>query len=1710
MKRRMRKIGAMFLAVLLLVTLNINPTVVIAQAIIDSHVFENIKVIHQNLVRLATNGTLSTVYAEDTDTDTDTSPDVYVTVNCDHADEIDDLMGLEDITLTDLKNYGIKNVVEIKGTIEEGDAQIVSAVGDVKQTLQGLSGQLSQIQHTIELMQHNYRVAHLYSLNNEDSGSLWRPYTADVPYVSDFAMVSGPFANVYTGYWDTAVTTLYKPQSAKAERALEILGYDAIVRYEGVVLQKSVSAKHVSGMGEQSTVYGPLDGNDTSSAWTIATVEREEIGTESVTWLDAVTLLYKALGQEQYTYQSFMSRNPSITPETSPAFQNLANPVPDANGQYQGYDFKMFLSRSNVISGTSGSSKQTPIYWNKAISDGFIPVGVSLDDAIIGTDFLKLAWKMMVAYGEPEMTKDETMALLQVYGTNYPVSLGLDTADAWAYLKVRGCLADEVLYYITKPVSRDELLDICMRVKDKDSRLNYKDIQISLDIGELLRDNGYYPVKDLDFSMGSFSSSIEIDYSKKTSYAYAVVMSDDMRLSTNGALRAYSDPECTHEIEGFTDPYPTYTIEGTPTLLFTVPIDYTGNIYVCKKDLASGTIINDGAVKVISIPSNLLGGGIFAGSFTLQGDVAVATEQSYNSLDLKVADKTLQEYADFVRAGRERPTPTVASLTATPLEKLSLYMDALTSPMVAYAAPTTNLMVADGGSGSSTVKLQHTASWEKLEGNDGKIGNLSTLPLTADQIPDGRDVSCFDTSSQLPGITVAADPSSLLYSRMYYMTNWITSDNSPVKAMTSGKYVFTHLSGPEAVFELRQSSKPSANEVLYALLSRNSYSSTVIPTHTDQQYISLYNGVNEEMLKLASDLRTLDENTTDHDPTHADKKYKWLPMYALGVEPKTNVSGLTLINDKFKYGETWAVNMLRFGDLNVDVNEKVTSAIQNFGLSATDYDVDSDSFEFTVSSSKSRDFEDMLGAFADENNSSNSSTNSQSDIVNIQRDVASSVVMSRNEEKLLSWESLLKAQIVEPVTGGGFPQQEADGCYYIWTKFGQVKVNTLRSTIQIGTTIYDLHGSIEGGKDPLLAYMDNSDENKMFYLDVRCVMGLVKNEFIRTDNTLTIETNSIGSGNYVIYDIGANGTSSNVFDATEVGSYNFPEVKGLSYLSNLGLGNNAPAFGASSARISLLTKTVYDNDYWVDSSYNRIILNSFVPTANWLVVINQSETDTGASLFVYYPKAPFVYGFANEAGTISTVSEPSEYAQSGWNNAIQESKALPKLYEALRSCYCPNNEEEPVEWYDKMSWAAATHLYQMTELWYLSPNYVIREFKITSNTVSNVFAYDNFGDPVTKEITDASNAEVKNYEYADEGKADGAIYWLESIGFVYNMPTISDFTLEKYFSGQYPLPIAVTSKSVSSANQLGIVNYNMNYWGTWINKDNQAQDRVPYGYSLDDKGYVHYKDGSTLISSDSLPKQSDGLSDEILPYYPPGYDGDSMVLAPSGIYFYFGGNTKENVPATTVSQSLTTLNEFYYGSSRVTFKSINNDNTASYEMGSTSYYPIKMDNSSTFYRVYRLKNHDVLINNGNILMGGSSSIHDVIVDSYVVEPPDNPLDRLGATTLLRMIDEGSSWLIVVAFQVIPIIGIILMTILIGLSFLGQNKVVQTLAEKVIDPVRILTFGARNITNWHFKKVLIPCMLLYITFALFYNGNLIKIVMWLGEVYGVVSKYFKMM
>jgi hypothetical protein len=176
---------------------------------------------------------------------------------------------------------------------------------------------------------------------------------------------------------------------------------------------------------------------------------------------------------------------------------------------------------------------------------------------------------------------------------------------------------------------------------------------------------------------------------------------------------------------------------------------------------------------------------------------------------------------------------------------------------------------------------------------------------------------------------------------------------------------------------------------------------------------------------------------------------------------------------------------------------------------------------------------------------------------------------------------------------------------------------------------------------------------------------------------------------------------------------------------------------------------------------------------------------------------------------------------------------------------------------------------------------------------------------------------------------------------------------------------------------------------------------------------------------------------------------------------------------------------------------------------STKYNPIAIDGSTKVYRVYRSTSFDVLIiEPDNIAANYGSGVGEVEIDDYYTNPLEDWLTGLGTSDLITAIDEGASFLIIFTFEVMPIIGIILMTILIGLSFVGEIKIVQILCTKFIDPVRILTFGNRDITNWNWRKVLVPCILLYIAFALFLNGNIIRIIMWGAEWYGTIMKWAK--
>lgn len=1677
--------------------------------------------------------------------------------------------------------------IALSGTIEGYGNTITTQLGEVNKNLNTLDVDLKNIQNQIALQQHKYRVAHLYSINNMSNTSYWRPYSDEVPYVKDFATIMGQFANVYTGYWDANVNKITNPMTSKTSRALEILGYDAIVRYEGVIMQESYKGTPTTGVnGEsgESMVYKPLNEADgTGNAYTLATVRHVEIGTDAITWLDAVTLLYKALDQEVVTYQSFMARNDSITPETSPVFQNLSNPVPtieaDGRQHYEGYDFNIFLSRSNIITGTSApeGAKHIYVYWTKAVQDGFIPASADMDSSISPVQFLQLARKMMIAYGEPEMSLDETKALLQVYGTNYPIQLGVDVADAWAYLKVRGCLSDDVMTSLSGAVSRDDALDICMRIKDEDSRLDYKNIDIVLDIGELLRDDGYFPVYDLEFGTNEFATSVEYDYSAIDKYGYCIAMTNDASIGKTGTLRVCSEKNVDKLIPNAVAIATDYEVDGYRAVLFTVPKNYTGDVWLAMIDMTvpstnNGNIISgNNGQEWIQLPANCLGGGLYFGQFTVdtKNKTSVVNLNMRHEFDYLGNDSRFIPYADKERASEVENDNTTTGTTnvglrsdATILEKLAYNFDKYTSPMTAQAS-------FDSSADSSdtepiydiTLKFDNDfrvlSKISYVDGDTALSGFPSGVEILKPWTPSKSNIYRVNTDDVVPGVIAASKARSLLVTRLY-----------SVGSMPAIKDAFT----------------PESNFVF------SGYSG-----HLDSNMQTPNNAITIsdiiEILLHERDLNGLPYNTGTKDlfDNRENKNKLFIASYVLGLSTwespwymafKTSDDGQWQYNDWVQGYVTPVIEWANSNMYIMKAHNGVTSANLNVAAGYADGIPDTDSeLSKTINnyvadmynhkriksatatsvvggmkySFKMRDEDckkdlqteigivsaarfDVKAGYVKNTSDTGSAAVGSSEIADIHRSVCESIIMSRDEAKLFKWQDLVNAGVVYPTATGGEPK--LNGQYYTFYSYaGLVRVNDIQNTIQIGTTLYDLMPA-NGQDDIVLVYCDN-DNNGEMYIDVRCVMGVCQYDFKRDPGKAIKNLDSIGAGDMVVYSLNSDGLGSPLFTKFDINCYNFPEIPNGLLSTNL----SDDTVPVNAMPMIVYSSTIYDNyenaipdqlnpnganqTYWPDLNVSRLGLSSFAPVANWIMIIDQDAADnTSASLFVYYPIAPFENGYANTSADETSLKQVKDPGKDWESLTVSQSALVNQI----------NNDygSKMNKWYIQMTIEAIQHMYEKTGFWYFGPNVVIREFKLQASTVANCDAWNDWddsldgGDIITVKVDPNDTASATKAVYKNGGNSVGAIYWLEGIGFVYNMPTVEEFSLEKYLNGVYPLPIACTGMDSGTAAKIGLINYNLNYWGQMNTNANSGDvkvfnpgNSVPYGYTLTGNlGYVNYKDFNVLTggAKDNLPPNvsanPDAVKDSSLlmqPFYPASSDvntSDPMQLAPTGVYYKIGTLAPEKVYANGLSQVITNSNLFFYGSSRITLDTPGQNGVYFY-MISKNYNPIMLSNNAEFYRVYRNTTLDVLVCTDGLQVGASNPLTDVIIDDYQTLTPDNPLDNFGVfSKLLDDIDEGTSLFITIAFVIIPMVGIIFMTILIGLAFLGQNRVVKDICEKTIDPVRLLTFGHQSIETWEFKRVIFPCILLYILFALFLNGNVIRLIGWVAQGYATVMKYAK--
>lgn len=1794
MKNKKRLLSG-FLAVFLCVAMNINPVATIGIAFLESEFAKDLGIAGKNIIYMLSNpDVVNATEATDPTLPPEPLPGASggSSCSCSFECEFDDTAIIEaieeqtkdyeealDEDIKDIKEFQTLQVETLNGTLED----INKSVGAVNSTLKNtIHKDLQDIKDQIALQQHQYRVAHLYSLNNKIGNVLWRPTIEEVDYAKDYAYITGKFANIYDGYWNTNVTTVNKGNSG-AQRALEVLGYDALVRREGVIISGGFGMIEVDGQKTYGWVSSP--GHLESEAWNNkqydgytdayelrdrsmdslrALYYQELIPEEEITWLDAVTLLYKAVGEEVQSFESFMVHDSSVTPETSPAYQNLSDIVPGYTNpktgvfnenEYNGYNMYMFFSRSNIVYSADEEGKDighTDYYWNKAMADGFV-MRDNADVKIKGDELFILASRIMQTYGEPELNQDEIDALLQVYGKDYPVQLGEDVANAWAYLMVRGCLEADISY--TGFVDRNQILDLAMRIADVDSRTDYKNIQVTLDLADVMISDGWYPVRDLEYTT-SASVEMKLDYTIQTHYDYLIrkgeKMSDGKDLkfvSANGVeatdLIVSTDMGAKHNVAGCVGTNHNVSVVSDSKYMGVVTIAGREYYHIrIPKDAGIGTgfkiygIISDADGKEVPatnayamIPSNMIGGGIY-GSWTTDGDGIKATISSFQTFD-QINSNSVYKYTDCIRAldvDVQAQRKLADASDRTILEYLAYQWDRLTTPMYVSAtsnviSTTTDLQGSGGGGGAST---EVSLTWTPKGGSEQTVsGGFDKVSVNGDK----GSYNYYHAQEGNSGVARAFRLSMMSIFVPYIMEHYEGNLLEDIKSggLTVPTSVTDAIGKDFYTYQVNyMQHEDFSNSVVMGTSSNNGGRDVRYNTYA-RKYGPLPDGVPEGVI---------DDDARNYvQYPGAYWLYAFINAYTLPIPDKDFQGQINLdfegkvistaqsgwqtslgnhswyqaaVSDYNDIREFYQVNGLRGSDSGWSISETSTGGLKITGQTATSDKASA-----------------ILGEFL--SNGSSSSVNTGQAAVGtyddiIDESVFSSTVMNRDQNILISFTDLKKAGFIDPSTDK--PVAMSDGAYYLETPKGVVRVNDKTKMISVGGTLYNLAN--DDGTGPTIAYEDPTQGE--WYFDYRCFMGVIETNVYPTDGgECVIQGDSIGCAGSVIYTMGDGEWGSSLFNTVSVNCYNFPDIDSISKVTNTGTYtvDIISSYANDGGKIKDGANNTGEYPYWdsMPAGSYRLSMSTFNPTANYILVTRQTDDMTASSVFVWYPKRAFTDGFIDSGGNVvSSVNGSKFIDMEGWGGDGGYGYA----WDALMSCNSYGSETitsllnkiypdtdfrsaesiKSLQWYEAMTVGAAAHLYDWSMGgFYLSADYVIREFPLTwdnanGNSLSIVKMPYGFADGGADDITGTLNS-----------NRVGACYWLKGVGYVYNLPTIDQWTMEGYLSGSIMLPYAVAGNSPTSFK---VINYNMDSYGNvHLASKKENVGGLPYGVAYADAGIVPWtilKSGSNSVYNGyTIDLMKDGTS-VINPTSKSSNDASGkLVYAPSGVYIYFGGNQLVRGKVKDMTGFITNANSVYIGSRRIEFDKIDN-NEYFFKIGSEAYDSVSVGLDTEFYRVHHAYNgSDVWIAaNADITRNDIGELNPVDIFDNYPNPLKNAFDGLGLDSVIDAIDQGSSLIILFAFKVLPIIGILVMTFLIGISFISNTRFAQRICEKTIDPIRILTLGHRDINNWDWRKVLIPCTILYISFALFLNGNIIRVIEWLAELYGVVSRWARNM
>lgn len=364
----------------------------------------------------------------------------------------------------------------------------------------------------------DYNTATLYfpritevHIGNNDCQALWNPTLDELSNtLRATIMDEAGIAILYDGYVDIERKENYKPYGAT--RAAEILGYDIYAR-----------------TGEQYVDNGEVYERTTGGLYTAK---------DAVSYSWCVMHLYRAMGIEQVEYFVKTEGRTEETYDinTSPLVQYLSMPT-------RGVDL------SHAISNVWVTRTNMPTYLELAETD-MVP---QTSSSISVGEFCALAHYFMQLYGEPVLTEQEMRLLLQTYGSELPYGLPSVQLEAVKYLVARGIVEPDLSW--RDAITFETAVTILMRIKDPDSRLTFKDVQLTVDVG--LLDKGYYPVEVAGTTAPIQILDSFVGYDTYTTYDYFVEVIPDLE------FKSYTGNFPTNPFIGSSSNTVTGTLAGT-------------------------------------------------------------------------------------------------------------------------------------------------------------------------------------------------------------------------------------------------------------------------------------------------------------------------------------------------------------------------------------------------------------------------------------------------------------------------------------------------------------------------------------------------------------------------------------------------------------------------------------------------------------------------------------------------------------------------------------------------------------------------------------------------------------------------------------------------------------------------------------------------------------------------------------------------------------------------------------------------------------------------------------------------------------------------------------------------------------------------------------------------------------------------------------------